>query len=74
MGPFYEEWIVLFLSAVIITLLLTAPILMAVLIIRILRKGVSSDRQRFEEEVLEKLEEINAIQASMMKKLDEIIG
>ena len=71
MEPFYGEWIVLVLNGIIIALVLTAPVLVGVLVIRALRKGVSRDRQEFEHEIREKLEAIVESQELIRKQLDD---
>jgi uncharacterized membrane-anchored protein YhcB (DUF1043 family) len=73
MEPFYGEWIILILNAVIIALVLAAPILVGIFLMRILRKGVSKDRQQFEEEISARLQEITQSQAEIKKILEHLI-
>ena len=72
MEPYWGGWIVLVLNGIMIALILTAPILVGILIIRILRRGVTEDRQAFEELIKSKLEEIAETQEEIKKQLDHL--
>jgi ABC-type sulfate transport system permease subunit len=72
MEHLWGEWLVIALNAVMIALILTAPILVGILIMRALRKGINADRQSFEDEILSKLQEIAATQAEIKKRIDEL--
>lgn len=58
MESLWGEWIIIAINAVLIALIITAPILVGILIIRLLRKGVSEDRRIFEDEIKAELTEI----------------
>ena len=70
METFSAQWLVIIMNAIVIALILTAPLLLAILFMRILRKGVSQDRQVFEEEIRSKLGEIS-ISLAEIKNLVE---
>jgi hypothetical protein len=53
-----SEWIIIAINAIIIALIITAPLLVGILVIRVIRKGVSEDRRTFEDEVKAELAEI----------------
>ena len=72
MEPYWGGWIVLVLNGIMIALILTAPILVGILIIRILRRGVTEDRQAFEDLIKTKLEEIAKTQEEIKKQLDHL--
>jgi uncharacterized membrane-anchored protein YhcB (DUF1043 family) len=72
MEPYWGGWIVLVLNGIMIALILTAPILVGILIIRVLRRGVTEDRQAFEDSMMSKLEEIAETQEELKKQLDHL--
>ncbi|HEY43304.1 MAG TPA: hypothetical protein G4O11_04900 [Anaerolineae bacterium] len=72
MEPYWGGWIVLVLNGIMIALILTAPLLVGILIIRVLRRGVTDDRRAFEDDIRSKLGEITESQAEMKKQLDEL--
>ncbi len=71
MNSFQPEWLVIALNAVLCALVLTVPILVGFLVLRVLRRGVSEDRQVFEEEVRSKLDEISEAQADIARQLEK---
>jgi uncharacterized membrane protein YhiD involved in acid resistance len=73
MEPFWGEWLALAIYAIVLALILTAPLLVGILIIRVLRKRVSEDRQAFENEIRSKLEVIAESQTEMKKQLDDLL-
>jgi len=64
------EWLVVIINALVIGLVLTAPVLLVIIVVRGLRKGVSQDRQAFEAEVKMKLEEISTRLAEIQRQLE----
>ena len=73
MQVFWTEWLVLAVNGLVIALILTAPFLVGMLIIRVLRKRVSEDRRSFEDETRSKLAQLAESQAEMKKQLDELL-
>ena len=73
MEPYFANWLVLLLNAILIALILTAPLLVGILIIRVLRKGVSEDRQAFEDEIRSKIGEIAESQSEIKGRLNELL-
>jgi hypothetical protein len=71
MEPFRVDFLVLALNTTLIALILTASLLVGLLIIRVLRKGVSEDRRIFEEDIRSKLGEIAELQKEVVKQLNE---
>ena len=60
MESLWVEWILKIINAILLTLAITTPLLVGILLIRVLRKGVTEDRKGFEEEAISKLSEIQA--------------
>ena len=73
MQVFWTEWLILAVNGLVIALILTAPFLVGMLIIRVLRKRVSEDRRSFEDETRSKLAQLAESQAEMKKQLDELL-
>ena len=73
MQVFWTEWLILAVNGLVIALILTAPFLVGMLIIRVLRKRVSEDRRSFEDETRSKLAQLAESQAEMKKHLDELL-
>jgi hypothetical protein len=59
------EWLVIIMNAIVIAVILTIPLLLAIIAMRILRRGVLQDRREFEEEVRTRLEQITLILAEI---------
>ncbi len=72
MEPLRMDFLILALNAILIALILTAPLLVGLLIIRLLRKGISDDRTTFEDEIRSKLSEIEETQAELMVELTKL--
>jgi hypothetical protein len=72
MDSFQPEWLVLVLNAILCALVLTVPVLVGFLVLRVVRRGVSEDRQDFEGEVISKLGEIAETQADMRQQLADL--
>lgn len=72
MEPLRIDFFVLAFNAILIALILTAPFLVGLLIIRVLRKGISDDRRDFEDDIRSKLGEIAEAQAEVKKELTEL--
>ncbi len=68
------EWLFVVLNTVVIGAFLAIPLLIVALAIRALRRGISQDREGFENEVRLKLAEIAESQASLQKQLDDRAG
>lgn len=66
----YGEWLMIILNAIIIALILTAPFLVGILVIRVLRRNITADRHSFEDEVRSKLQEISITLAEIKQKMD----
>ncbi len=66
------DFLILTLNAILIALILTAPLLVGLLIIRLLRKGISDDRKAFEDEIRSKLGEIEESHAELMVELTKL--
>jgi hypothetical protein len=60
MESLWGEWILIIINAIILTLVITTPLLVGILLIRVLRKGGTKDKQGFEEEAMPKLSVIQA--------------
>jgi hypothetical protein len=69
MEPLQMDFLILALNAILIALILTAPLFVGLLIIRLLRKGISVDRNDFEDDVRSKLGKIEETQAELMVEL-----
>ncbi len=72
MEPLRMDFLILALNAILIALILTAPLLVGLLIIRLLRKGISDDRTTFEDDIRSKLREIEETQAELMVELTKL--
>jgi hypothetical protein len=66
----YGEWLMIILNAIIIALILTAPFLVGILVIRVLRRNITADRRSFEDEVRSKLLEISETLEEIKQKMD----
>ena len=66
----YGEWLMIILNAIIIALILTAPFLVGILVIRVLRRNITADRRSFENEVRSKLLEISETLEEIKQKMD----
>ena len=60
MESLWGEWILIIINAIILTLVITTPFLVGILLIGVLRKRLNEDRQGFEEELMAKLSVIQA--------------
>ena len=72
MEPLRIDFLILALNAILIALILTAPLLVKLLIIRLLRKVISGDRTVYEDEIRSKLREIEKTQAELMVELTKL--
>lgn len=72
MENFRPEWLTLALNAILCALVLTVPLLVGMIILGVLRRGVSEDRRSFEEEVRSKLGEIAESQAEIARQLETL--
>lgn len=63
------EWLGLVLNAFLIAATLSIPILVGILILRIMRRGISADRKVLEEEVNSQLDAITATQIGIINQL-----
>ena len=68
------QWLVMVMNGVVIALVLTFPLLLGMIIMRIFRKGVSRDRHEFEDEVISKLGEMSSTLAEIQKLLEKQSG
>lgn len=66
----YGEWLMIILNAIIIALLLTAPVLVGIIVMRVLRSNITADRRSFEDEVRSKLQDISETLEEIMRKVD----
>jgi len=60
MESLWVEWILKIINAILLTLVITTSLLIGILLIRVLRKGVTEDGKGFEEGTITKLSEIQA--------------
>jgi len=72
MEPVRIDLLILALNVILIALILTAPLLVGLLIIRVLRKWMAEDRKAFEDDIRSKLGEIAKIYAEVKKELAEL--
>lgn len=66
----YGEWLMIILNAIIIALILTAPVLVGIIVMRVLRSNITADRRSFEDEVRSKLQDISETLEEIMRKVD----
>ncbi len=67
------EWIALLLNVIVLASCLAIPALGGLLAFRGLRRGISEDRRRFEDQIRAKLDQTEESQAEIMRRLDDLV-
>jgi len=73
MDSFSSEWLIMLFNTIVFGLILAVPILAVILLIRVLRRGVSQDRRDFEDDLKSKLEGITVSLSEIKQLLEESI-
>jgi hypothetical protein len=72
MEPLGMDFLILALNAILIALILTAPLLVGLLIIQVLRKWLAEDKRAFEENIRSQLGKIAESQAKLNQEFTKL--